>query len=287
MPFVQFQHRHDTMANWNLFNPILASGEMGVETDTSLLKIGNGTTPWNSLPYGGMKGSTGPTGPAGFTGPTGPGSTVAGATGSTGPTGPTGSTGNPSTITGPTGYTGPTGTVGPTGNASTVTGPTGKTGPTGSQGPAGPAGAAGSQGPVGSQGPAGPQGPQGPQGPAGADGPVGPIGLFTSSFITRMDMEVNVNTYTYDMSGQSNGVYMAFMYLKTITSDANFIAAPMFCVLVKYGDNITGGISRTAPSYLSSEASITPIGSPQTTIRFYQKPVLYAGGGMYVIIKLS
>uniref|UniRef100_A0A6C0F536 Major tropism determinant N-terminal domain-containing protein n=1 Tax=viral metagenome TaxID=1070528 RepID=A0A6C0F536_9ZZZZ len=65
MPFIQFQHRRDTAALWTSNNPTLASGEMGIETDTALFKIGNGTTPWVSLPYGGLKGATGGTGPAG------------------------------------------------------------------------------------------------------------------------------------------------------------------------------------------------------------------------------
>jgi hypothetical protein len=43
--------RRDTAANWTAANPILSSGEPGVETDTGKLKIGNGSTSWNTLPY--------------------------------------------------------------------------------------------------------------------------------------------------------------------------------------------------------------------------------------------
>lgn len=43
------QHRHDTASNWYSKNPILAEGEIGVETDTGIIKGGDGTTPWNSL----------------------------------------------------------------------------------------------------------------------------------------------------------------------------------------------------------------------------------------------
>lgn len=43
------QVRRDTAANWTSANPTLASGEIGLETDTGRYKIGNGTTPWNSL----------------------------------------------------------------------------------------------------------------------------------------------------------------------------------------------------------------------------------------------
>ena len=46
------QLRRGTAAQWTSTNPTLAAGEMGVETDTSLSKIGDGTTAWNSLTYG-------------------------------------------------------------------------------------------------------------------------------------------------------------------------------------------------------------------------------------------
>lgn len=47
----QIQLRNDTAANWTSVNPVLAIGEFGVETDTSKVKIGNGSTAWNSLAY--------------------------------------------------------------------------------------------------------------------------------------------------------------------------------------------------------------------------------------------
>jgi len=43
--------RRDTAANWTSVNPILAEGEVGLETDTSQQKIGDGVTAWNNLPY--------------------------------------------------------------------------------------------------------------------------------------------------------------------------------------------------------------------------------------------
>jgi hypothetical protein len=49
---VQIQLRNDTAANWISANPILAQGEMGIETDTRKFKIGDGVTAWNSLAYG-------------------------------------------------------------------------------------------------------------------------------------------------------------------------------------------------------------------------------------------
>lgn len=45
------QLRRDTAANWTSANPTLAQGELGAETDTSKIKIGDGSTVWNSLGY--------------------------------------------------------------------------------------------------------------------------------------------------------------------------------------------------------------------------------------------
>ena len=41
----------NTKANFTSGNPTLTAGQIGLETDTNLIKIGNGTTAWNSLPY--------------------------------------------------------------------------------------------------------------------------------------------------------------------------------------------------------------------------------------------
>lgn len=68
----QIQLRHDTAANWTLYNPILAVGEIGVETDTEKFKIGDGIQTWTARPYGGIVGPQGPTGPTGPQGPEGP-----------------------------------------------------------------------------------------------------------------------------------------------------------------------------------------------------------------------
>ena len=45
------QIRRDTAANWTSANPTLAQGELGAETDTSKIKIGDGSTAWASLAY--------------------------------------------------------------------------------------------------------------------------------------------------------------------------------------------------------------------------------------------
>ena len=49
---VQIQLRNDTAANWTAADPILAQGEMGLETDTRLFKIGDGINNWSDLDYG-------------------------------------------------------------------------------------------------------------------------------------------------------------------------------------------------------------------------------------------
>lgn len=45
------QIRRDTAANWTSANPTLAQGELGVETDTDKIKVGDGSTAWSSLSY--------------------------------------------------------------------------------------------------------------------------------------------------------------------------------------------------------------------------------------------
>lgn len=46
------QVRRDTSSNWSSVNPVLASGEIGFETNTNKIKVGDGVKPWNLLPYG-------------------------------------------------------------------------------------------------------------------------------------------------------------------------------------------------------------------------------------------
>lgn len=48
---VKLQLRRDTASNWTSNNPTLSEGELGVETNTSKLKLGDGTTAWSSLAY--------------------------------------------------------------------------------------------------------------------------------------------------------------------------------------------------------------------------------------------
>lgn len=70
---LKIQLRRGTAAEWTAANPVLMQGEMGVESDTLKVKIGDGSAAWSSLPYftQGLKGDTGAQGPTGPTGPKG------------------------------------------------------------------------------------------------------------------------------------------------------------------------------------------------------------------------
>jgi hypothetical protein len=48
---IRMQQRNGTAAKWTELNPILASAEIGYETDTGRFKFGNGTTRWDTLEY--------------------------------------------------------------------------------------------------------------------------------------------------------------------------------------------------------------------------------------------
>ncbi len=43
--------RHDIASNWKTNNPVLLNGEIGLETDTYKLKVGDGVNSWNDLRY--------------------------------------------------------------------------------------------------------------------------------------------------------------------------------------------------------------------------------------------
>lgn len=47
----KIQLRRDTTANWDSVNPILSSGEIGIDTTLQYLKIGDGISHWNSISY--------------------------------------------------------------------------------------------------------------------------------------------------------------------------------------------------------------------------------------------
>jgi len=109
----RLQNRRDTAAAWTSANPTLAAGEMGLETDTSKWKMGNGSTAWNSLAYAysaGAQGTNGTQGANGAQGTTGSNG-IQGTTGAQGQVGQQGITGTQG-LTGPQGLTGTTGAAG-------------------------------------------------------------------------------------------------------------------------------------------------------------------------------
>ena len=60
MPAIQtIKFRRGTATQWSSANPVLAAGEMGVETDTRKFKFGNGSSQWNSISYASAGGSAG------------------------------------------------------------------------------------------------------------------------------------------------------------------------------------------------------------------------------------
>lgn len=59
------QFRRGTQDDWATINPVLAAGELGIELDTGMFKIGDGILNWNGLPYGGLQGPRGLQGPEG------------------------------------------------------------------------------------------------------------------------------------------------------------------------------------------------------------------------------
>lgn len=44
-------NKYDLAQNWRTNNPILLAGEFGIESDTKLIKVGDGNTSWTNLPY--------------------------------------------------------------------------------------------------------------------------------------------------------------------------------------------------------------------------------------------
>lgn len=49
--YVKIQHRINESETWRRINPILAEGEIGIESDTRKFKYGDGVSHWTSLEY--------------------------------------------------------------------------------------------------------------------------------------------------------------------------------------------------------------------------------------------
>ena len=134
---VRVQHKRMSARDWASSTLVLLDGELGVESDTGKVKVGNGRDRFSALQY-----LTGPKGDRGETGPVGP----KGADGVM----------RFENLT-----------------SQQREGLKGAQGPQGARGPAGPTGPAGAVGPRGPEGQRGPQGNAGPAGPRGADGAPG------------------------------------------------------------------------------------------------------------------
>jgi len=131
---VRVQHKRMSASDWASSTLVLLDGELGIESDTGKVKVGNGRDRFSALQY-----LTGPKGDRGERGETGP----RGADGVM----------RFENLT-----------------SQQREGLKGAQGPQGARGPAGPTGPAGPAGPVGPRGPEGQRGPQGNTGPAGAPG---------------------------------------------------------------------------------------------------------------------
>lgn len=115
-----FKLRRGTAAQWMAVNPVLQTGEPGVETDTGKLKIGNGVSHWLQLGYLSGEGTPGVDGDSayqiavdqGFVGTVN--QWLASLVGSQGPQGIPGLDGSDGSA-GPVGADGDTGPQGPAG----------------------------------------------------------------------------------------------------------------------------------------------------------------------------
>ena len=136
---VRVQHKRMSASDWASSSLVLLDGELGVESDTGKVKVGNGRDRFSTLQY-----LTGPKGDRGERGETGP----RGADGVM----------RFEELTSQ--------------QRESLRGSQGLTGERGPQGNTGPLGPAGPRGPEGQRGPQGLPGPTGPQGPRGADGVV-------------------------------------------------------------------------------------------------------------------
>lgn len=48
---ITMQQKRGTASQWSTANPTLLAGEIGFETDTNKIKVGDGSTAWNNLDY--------------------------------------------------------------------------------------------------------------------------------------------------------------------------------------------------------------------------------------------
>jgi hypothetical protein len=61
MSNIKLRFRRDSSTVWTSVNPVLDEGELGIELNTGLFKLGDGIKTWSELPYGGIQGPAGST----------------------------------------------------------------------------------------------------------------------------------------------------------------------------------------------------------------------------------
>jgi len=218
----RIQLRRDTSDKWVINNPILLEGEFGYEIDTTKMKIGDGVTPWNDLPYwygafqseigtyfNGVGVTAGATGlnftgsgvssvtdsngltTITITGGTGGGSAIntyfSGAEIGTGITGLNFTGSAVSSVTDSSGYTTITITGGTGSGSSGTSGISGSSGTSGISGSSGTSGVNGSSGSSGADGSSGSSGVNGSSGSSGSSGESGSSGSSSSFRPARPD----------------------------------------------------------------------------------------------------
>ena len=122
---IRVRHKRMPASEWARSDFVLYDGELGIESDTGMVKVGNGSDRFSALQY--LTGQKGDRGERGETGPRGADGvmrfealtseqreSLRGPQGSTGQTGPQGNTG-PAGPRGPEGPRGPRGEIGPRG----------------------------------------------------------------------------------------------------------------------------------------------------------------------------
>lgn len=167
----RFAFQYRSKAEWETSQLILYAGELAVEGDTGLMKVGDGKHLYMELPYF-NRGEKGDQGEPGAKGETGAALAIKGTKNSTSDLPKAGKAGDAYMIAGDLYVWSDTTWT----NVGRVKGEIGKTGPQGPIGPRGPQGPTGAKGEKGDQGEQGPRGFTGEQGANGIQGPRGETG---------------------------------------------------------------------------------------------------------------
>ena len=201
----KIQIRRGSSTSWENANPTLAEGEIGYESNTGNMKIGDGVTAWNDLPVwsGGGGNQSGWSGYSGFSGIDGVDG-YAGESGYSGVSGDTGGQGDSgySGQLGDSGYSGTDGLDGNDGNSgySGQVGSSGYSGASGLNGAAAYSGYSGASGFDGADGFSGTSGDSGYSGVSGGPGDSGYSGVSGKSGYSGVD-GLNGNEGTSGYSG--------------------------------------------------------------------------------------